>query len=260
MCVILTSVAVLAFGYHLISPSGVTWLLAQFAGLIYTPSVLKDFGIGSYNGSLWTIPIELQFYILLPLLYAISRRVGGSLIVWGAMLLAAIALSVILDSYYGRSDDGTYHGLAKILQYTFGRHIYLFIFGIILQRSKLYRHPLMEGKAVPWLIILIVANIIDPVGLVFKMVLGMFAISLAYTTAGVGEKIVRGQDISYGIYIYHGLVINLMVELGAPSSAFNVVIVAALAILCAALSWKLIERPAIRRKQHVRELMARHVW
>lgn len=37
------------------------WFVSQGIGLIYTPNFLADFGFGSYNGSIWTIPVELQF-------------------------------------------------------------------------------------------------------------------------------------------------------------------------------------------------------
>ena len=53
---------------------GAVWYLAQLVGLIFTPGFLQGFGFGSYNGALWTIPIELQFYFLLPLLYLATRR------------------------------------------------------------------------------------------------------------------------------------------------------------------------------------------
>lgn len=34
----------------------------------YNPDWLRGFGTGVLNGSLWSIPVELQYYVLLPFL------------------------------------------------------------------------------------------------------------------------------------------------------------------------------------------------
>lgn len=67
-CLIVTILTATIFGkINFINFSTIPWVLAQIAGIIYTPDILKNYGFGSYNGSLWTISIELQFYILLQL-------------------------------------------------------------------------------------------------------------------------------------------------------------------------------------------------
>ena len=59
------------------------WFAAQFSFLqFYTPDVLKFWGNGIPNGSLWTISVELQFYIILPLLFWMFNNSR-----WGTMFM-----------------------------------------------------------------------------------------------------------------------------------------------------------------------------
>ena len=40
----------------------------------YTPSSIEAYGVGNPNGSLWTISMEIQIYILIMLLYGWLKR------------------------------------------------------------------------------------------------------------------------------------------------------------------------------------------
>ncbi|MBM4075066.1 MAG: acyltransferase, partial [Planctomycetes bacterium] len=45
----------------------VIWLGCQMTVFqFWNPGFLRDFGVGVLNGSLWTISVELQFYLLVP--------------------------------------------------------------------------------------------------------------------------------------------------------------------------------------------------
>ena len=56
------------------------------------------------------------------------------------------------------------------------------------------------------------------------------------------------MDISYGIYIYHSIVLNVMVQLGWMISFGAVTTVFAASIGLALLSWHLVEKPALAWK------------
>jgi len=70
--IFLTIIVFSITGISFLNKQAILWLPCQLAGLIYTPGFLKGYGYGSYNGSVWTIPLELQFYILLPLCYGFT--------------------------------------------------------------------------------------------------------------------------------------------------------------------------------------------
>lgn len=43
------------------------WVVAQVSIVqFYNPDFLRSYGLGALNGSLWTIPVELQFYFMFP--------------------------------------------------------------------------------------------------------------------------------------------------------------------------------------------------
>ena len=77
---VVSLVAVLTFGVHIqkikVSMGTlVTWIISQVTVFqFYTPSELTLYGVGNPNGSLWTISMELQVYVLLYLIYGWLKR------------------------------------------------------------------------------------------------------------------------------------------------------------------------------------------
>jgi peptidoglycan/LPS O-acetylase OafA/YrhL len=94
VCVLLTIPVATYFGYDFLHLRGLAWLVAQLCGAIYTPGFLKSFGFGSYNGSLWTIPLVLQFYVLLPVAYFVLSKRGD--LTRGLAMLAIRANALII--------------------------------------------------------------------------------------------------------------------------------------------------------------------
>ncbi|MGH1360393.1 MAG: acyltransferase family protein [Burkholderiaceae bacterium] len=253
MCLLLTAGTALTFGYDLLNLKGIAWFFAQMGGLIYTPGALREFGFGSYNGALWTIPVELQFYAVLPVAYWLlsdnGKRTRSLAIVAFAFLLVALIYQTHLASLDPALGEPRW---AKLLRYTFVPHFYLFMVGVCLQRLRAEESVLIKGKGLYWLIayLAVVFTMPDNVAVhVFKLImLAVATISIAYTLPGVPSRILGGNDISYGIYIYHGLIHNIFFELGYTGNWINGWQTVAITILVGIVSWVAIERPFIRRK------------
>ena len=122
-------------------------------GLIYTPNFLDGFGFGSYNGALWTIPIELQFYVLLPLFYLGGGRAATEA---DADLRLACAVFTLVAYLYATTSpplaENTAEPIAhKLFRYSFIPHVYLFLVGALLQRLHAQRSRWIAGKGLWWL-------------------------------------------------------------------------------------------------------------
>jgi peptidoglycan/LPS O-acetylase OafA/YrhL len=76
----------------------------------------------------------------------------------------------------------------------------------------------------------------------------MLTISAAYSNVNLSSKILRGNDISYGVYIYHMIVVNCAVALGYTHNVIWLLVVFLVTIAAGYLSWILIESKALKMK------------
>jgi peptidoglycan/LPS O-acetylase OafA/YrhL len=256
-CVVATIIIAVFFGYNFLNPRAAAWFLSQLAGLIYTPGFLKEFGFGSYNGSLWTIPIELQFYFLLPPLYwlACRSRTDGDLRLWMTWLLfTAIALAA--STYTEPLLELAAEPLpAKLFRYSFVPHFYLFVTGVLLQRLQFHSRRWVDGKGLFWLVGYLAFYYLAPASaardVACMLLLGLTAVAMAYTIPTAARRLLRGHDISYGVYIYHGLLLNILVELGMTGRWIVFPLLAVCTYLAGVTSWLLVERRFLQRKASV---------
>ncbi|HWR04511.1 MAG TPA: acyltransferase [Humidesulfovibrio sp.] len=252
-CILLTFLLTLLLGYRMAQALDYAWLPAQLAGVIFTPPFLKSFGMGSYNGSLWTIPVELQFYLVLPLAYRFcGLRKGGAgraLLVLGFFALLRLGTNHLLPNMGLAAENG----VEKLFRYTFLPHFYLFMLGVALQRMQIYKLRFIAGKGVFWVALYLCAKLLLPVGpavsVATSLLLGIAVVSTAYTLPKLSGILLRGQDISYGVYIYHFLFINLLAEYGLRQHPSFVPIILAATCAAAALSWVLVEKPFLKKKR-----------
>jgi len=58
------------------------------------------------------------------------------------------------------------------------------------------------------------------------------------------------RDLSYGLYIYHGIVLNLFIHLGFDDNYVHFLIYLGFAMGLAMMSWEFVERSALRYKKY----------
>ena len=261
----------LLFGFGAFPPGFVgsgtfgAWVVAQVTfAQVWTPAALRDFGVGAVNGSLWSIPVELGFYILLPILsflvlQRLSRR-GGS-VVLGLLVLGA----ALLRWWLRTAPEGLRESLPlKMLAVTPLPWLHFFLIGMLLARHQDFVRRWLHGRGLLFFVLYAGVMALHELGLGERggvdgttlwltfpeeLLLAAFAISAAFTRPGIGDRILKGNDVSYGLYVYHMLVVNAFIELGLVGSVGHAVGATVLALGFAWLSWRFVERPALRLKR-----------
>ena len=224
------------------------WLLAQSVGFIYTPSFLDQFGYGSYNGSLWTLVVELQFYLILPIIYLAQKhlKIKSNWYFVILFVIAAVLALSLKSSYLPSVASST---VQKLIRYSLPSHAYLFLAGVLLQRFKLYKSAYIRGKALYWAAaFLIFIHIVPPFPqrlIIEMLILATFTVSLAYTLPGLTSKWLGKRDISYGVFLYHGVPLSLLVEWELLGSVWYMAVVGGVSILLAWFSFRFVESPAM---------------
>jgi peptidoglycan/LPS O-acetylase OafA/YrhL len=257
ICLLFTLILLLLFNiiqiYNLVDHPILTWIFAQSTFFqFWTPDLLRPWGVGTPNGSLWTITVELQFYFILPLLLLVFKKIRFIY----KILVSAIFFG-ILNYYLQTNAEFDENILNKLLGVSFLPYINYFFTGVIIY---LYWNNLkffFEGKALLWLIFFLGFCFVSstkpsyhPENFEYlaNFLLSGLTISSAFTYPHFG-KILKRNDISYGVYIYHMLVINSFVELGLKGKLEYLVITIIVTTLLGILSWFLVEKKALSFKK-----------
>jgi peptidoglycan/LPS O-acetylase OafA/YrhL len=230
----------------------VGWAASQLTVLqFYNPGWLRGFGVGALNGSLWTIPVELQFYAILPLLAVWAARRPKR---WGVLLVAAGVLMLLLRALVPAHDTVA----AKLLSISLPPYLFYFLVGVTLRYAHNAYPGLFRGRALLWCIAYALwmaveiwlgvsgatGNLLNIVSIIL---LSGLAIGIAFTRNTLSSRVLGTTDISYGVYIYHMPIVNALL-VSAAVGPVGVLAAIALTVVMASLSWRYVERPAMRLK------------
>lgn len=251
-------VALIAHGWQDLihnAPTYTVWFLAQITlGQAYNPVLFRDVGVGVINGSLWTLTTEIIFYICVPAIVWLEGRFRHTVLALTSLSFAVYVIGpAIWTSPFYR--DKTIYDLIALTPIAWG---WMFGFGILAEKHfdwiqrKLRYLPL---AAVPLIAMMAVGE-----GVLFgstgnRLGLFYFVCYVALITwFAFGTPVVRLKaDLSYGAYIWHMPIINLLLVLAMPSA---IPLTLFLTFAAASASWFLVERPALRLKK--RSLLTEH--
>lgn len=244
------------FGSHLFV-TGRFWLWS-FLHCTFWPGyhtgLFPDFANGGNNGALWTVSTEITFYVLIPLVFRLFRK--KSIYV----LILLFILSAISNHYWHTFLPGPEEtGVRRWYWMTLGPYLWNFLVGTFVSLYWNRLRPFIEGKFLYhlafYLFLIKVCGLCPAhtIGhfttLIANIELGFVVFSAAFTFKRA-VKILRGNDISYGVYVYHFVIQNIFIELGLVGFAIYPSIVFVISIIVGLLSWRFIERKALSLKNY----------
>jgi peptidoglycan/LPS O-acetylase OafA/YrhL len=255
VCFIITLIILLGFKVidlkNIFSGTIINWIIAQLTFFqFWTPDIFRKWGVGTPNGSLWTIPVELQFYIVLPLIVILSKRKYLTLI-FLTLSIVSVILNANSTALWG-SEETILHKLAGV---SIIPYLYSFLIGCMLYHKWDTFRGYIENRGLIWMGIFFLVVFLcgkpsyfpKGVEILSNVVLSILTISLAFTFPKC-SRILKYNDISYGMYIYHMLVINVVVTLGYTGKLTHMITTVILTIVLSLLSWTIIEKRALMLK------------
>jgi peptidoglycan/LPS O-acetylase OafA/YrhL len=237
------------------------WAAAQLTIVqFYNPDFMRLFGLGVLNGSVWTITVELQFYILVPVVYTLFGLLRGSARRANAALAVLTLIFMVFNQIFVQLEPVHAHEVwYKLLGVTFIPWFYMFLVGVLFQRNFLRMHNLLGRR---FLVLMVAYGLLVVVSLPLRWGFGNLfnplqfialccvTFSAAFSAPALSDRLLRRNDLSYGVYMYHAPVINLMLVTGIAVGVGGVALVLGVSLTLAWASWCLIEKPALKLKRH----------
>lgn len=248
-CIIINSIIIFVF-YALPSiKDGALYGVTQIFGLnFYTGDWLRDYGVGTPNGVLWTIPVQIEFFVLVPILNKILSKRS---LKFGLATVGVFALiSIVINRLHGFMPEI----LLKLVEVTVLPYMYFLVLGMVgwYHKDKLiafcqkYKWFILVAYVV-WKLLEInfsFPHILDGVlyNTVTTLLIGLVIFAFAFTL-----KWRAPTDITYGFYLYHMVFINIALEFFKEYTlsywGVSIIVLFVLSVLAALVSQKLIENP-----------------
>lgn len=205
------------------------------------------------NGSLWTIPYEVAFYIVLALTWLIRKNSRAMLLVMVAAFVALLATKYFL---YPTLDPPSEVGLGFwILKPSRLVHLALYFVGgsiwaLVSMPSERVRNALGWSSLV--LFFALVA-LVPGTSWTSYFLLPLFLVPLGSLSYPGISSLRKVGDISYGVYLWGWPVQQLLIYFLHPSYLQLVALAITGAYILGYISWKLVEERALRLKLRLRK-------
>ncbi len=231
------------------------WLVTQLSFFqFYNPDFLRGYGVGVANGSLWTISVEIQFYLLTFFIYLLLSKYKKLLMV----VFSAFIFLNILNAVF--NDKTTF--FLKLFNVSFLPWLYMFLWGCYLESNKILQKKIKNFNIFIIIFIFIILNYFSsqfqldmfrgkttPLNPVEFFFLSIVIFKIAYVKIKIPENFFVRNDISYGVYLYHMPIVNFFIYKNLTKSYSSLTFCLILTILFSIISWKVIEKPFLNLKK-----------
>ncbi|WP_162011061.1 acyltransferase family protein [Streptococcus sp. S784/96/1] len=190
----------------------------QFTFLqFYGGNWLSNYGVGVPNGALWTIAVDIQYYLIV--IFVVKYLKQKSLKVWLSVVSSFATLSLLIDKYEFLFSTIIF----KLLSVSLIPFFYIFLFGMMLYYFKDRLIPLIL-RYKWWIVSLYIIWSLLPTsirfvfsGVRYNVVSTLLLlITLIVVGYGFGKHRLK-TDYSYAFYLYHMVVINFVKDRFHPT-------------------------------------------
>lgn len=223
------------------------WIVAQLTLFqFYNPEFIRDFGVGVINGSLWTISVELVFYILLPVIYIFLQK---------NFYIKFLTLLFISFGFYYYIHHVSTNLLIyeKLIKVSIFPYLFYFLFGLYVYKNIDIFRKYIEDKIFLYLILYVLVLYIKIdlfiYNIFIQVIFSFLVFSFIFSFKTLSYKLMRHNDFTYGIYIYHMLIVNVFVQLNYMEGIENILEVLVFSIACGVLSYFFVEKPFLNMKK-----------
>lgn len=215
----------------------VTWLIGQLTFFqFYTPAPITAYGVGNPNGSLWTISMEIQIYILIMFFYGWLKRHNKK--EWLILMGGSIVCNVIFAWMKPYLPTMVF----KLINVTFIPYLYIYLIGMFAYTFRQKLIPKLSRLFWPILMAYIAWSLANGVffdfnvGHYVNIVSGVFICLLTLSGGYYFGKHRFKYDFSYSIYLYHMIVINVLTIVGIKENVQSFVLTYVFTMLLSCLS------------------------
>lgn len=213
------------------------WIISQVTFFqFYTPGSIVAYGVGNPNGALWTISMEMQVYIVILLCYPLIKKQRKA--VWHLVGVIAVLCNVCFPFTEQFMPSVVY----KLINVTFVPYAYIYWIGMyaytfrdeIIPKLKKSFWCLLGGYMVWCLLNRLFLHF--SFGHYCNIVTGIFVCVLTLSAGYYFENHKFKKDYSYSIYLYHMIVINVLVVIEMKENTVVLVITYVVTLLFSFIS------------------------
>ncbi len=214
------------------------------------PGLFESNRFTEVNGALWTLKIEVMFYIALPLIFLVLNMFRG---LWWVVILALYIAGEVWAWLVPQVIDG---GMGEMIARQLPGQMAFFAMGIAIWKVEPLLRRRWRRLPLPGMVFLFGSLIFPELEPLRAIALASLIAAIAFAP-GPALSPARFGDISYGLYITHFPILQAMLAAGLLTAigALGFFALAALLVSLASLVlWHLVEKPALRPSSHYRKM------
>ncbi len=240
---------------------GIIYGITQFCGMnFYTGEWLRGYGVGTPNGVLWTIPVQIQFFILVPILSCILRKLSLRKSVLFVLMLAFISIGLMRICLLLPEIVG------KLVGVTVFPYLYFLVGGMVFYIWRETLIPWVKRFRYVILLMYLFWRIVEEFacfphifdGVLYNIVTTSLLTTLIFAFGFISDYHMK-LDLTYGFYLYHMVFINIVIHcFGYNLESWSSVVINVICIVMFTLAFALLSKKLLGDRFYIRKHICPH--